>query len=416
METEFLKETVEPLLDWFRENARKLAWREKPLPYYVWVSEIMLQQTRVEAVKPFFARFIQALPDVEALACCPEERLLKLWEGLGYYNRVRNMQKAAQLVTAKYGGRLPASYEELLTLPGIGSYTAGAIASIAYGLAAPAVDGNVLRVMSRITGSEADISAPQVKKQFEELVMQVIPKDRPGMFNQALMELGATVCLPNGVPSCLVCPVRQMCIACRDGRQMELPVKAPKKARRIEQRTVLVIRDSEHAAICRRPPKGLLAGLYELPNLEGRLSPEEAVAAVRQYGFSPIRVMPLGEAKHIFSHVEWRMTGYMVLVEDEAAGERAVNTADTNSGAALVYDGGVPGRRGKTNGGAVPAYDGEVPGRRGKTDGGAASVESAPLLFIEPERTERDYPIPAAFAAYVKYLSIRLGQDKFEQI
>lgn len=379
METGFLKETVEPLLNWFHENARVLPWREHPLPYYVWVSEIMLQQTRVEAVKPFFARFIQALPDVEALAGCPEERLLKLWEGLGYYNRVRNMQKAAQLVTEKYGGRLPSSYDELLKLPGIGSYTAGAIASIAYGQAAPAVDGNVLRVMSRITGSEADISAPQVKKQFEELVMQVIPKDRPGMFNQALMELGATVCLPNGVPSCLVCPVRQMCAACRDGRQMELPVKAAKKARRIEQRTVLVIRDSEHAAICRRPEKGLLAGLYELPNLKGELSTEEVLAQVRRYGFLPIRIIPLGGAKHIFSHVEWRMTGYMVLVEDEAAGERTVGASAGHSGADLTYDG-------------------------------------SPLLFIEPERTERDYPIPAAFAAYVKYLSIRLGQDKFEQI
>ncbi len=371
METGFLKETVEPLLDWFRENARVLPWREQPLPYYVWVSEIMLQQTRVEAVKPFFARFIRALPDVEALARCPEERLLKLWEGLGYYNRVRNMQKAARLVMERYGGRLPASYDELLRLPGIGSYTAGAIASIAYGQAAPAVDGNVLRVMSRITGSEADIAAPAVKKQFEELVMQVIPKDRPGMFNQALMELGATVCLPNGVPSCLVCPVRQFCVACCDGRQMELPVKSAKKARRIEQRTVLVIRDSEHTAICRRPPKGLLAGLYELPNLEGHLSREEALAAVRRYGFSPIRVMPLGEAKHIFSHVEWRMTGYMVLVEDEAAGERGAGLSDGDG--------------------------------------------CAPILFIEPERTERDYPIPAAFAAYVKYLNIHLGPDRFVQ-
>ncbi len=376
MKKERLDKIIAPLLSWFAENARVLPWREQPLPYYVWVSEIMLQQTRVEAVKPFFARFTEALPDVRALAECEEDRLLKLWEGLGYYNRVRNMQKAAVIVMDQYGGRLPDTYEELLGLPGIGSYTAGAIASIAYGRAVPAVDGNVLRVISRIIGNEDDITKQSVKKQFEQLLQNVMPKDRSGAFNQALMELGATVCLPNGAPDCENCPVRKLCYANETDRQMELPVKAAKKARRIEERTVLVIRDSERAAVRQRPKKGLLAGLYELPNFEGHLSPEEVISRTREIGFEPVRVWPLRSAKHIFSHVEWQMTGYMVLVE-----EGTDTAAQTDDGP-------------------------EPKGIRSRKD-----TES--LLFIEPERTEREYPIPAAFAAYTEYLSIRLGQEKY---
>lgn len=360
MDTERLKGIDGPLLGWFDGHARSLPWRDNPLPYYVWVSEIMLQQTRVEAVKPFFARFTKALPDIDSLAACPEEQLLKLWEGLGYYNRVRNMQKAAQLAVENYGGALPDTYEELLKLPGIGSYTAGAIASIAYGQAVPAVDGNVLRVVSRICGSTQDIAKQAVKKQFEEIVQAVIPAGKAGKFNQALMELGATVCLPNGQPDCGSCPVRERCYAFEHSCQMELPVKAGKKARRIEQRTVIVIRDSERAAIRRRSAKGLLAGLYELPNAEGHLTPDETLQYVRDCHFSPIRIKELPPAKHIFSHVEWQMSGYMVLVEDKEH-EKNEN-----------------------------------------------------LLFIEPRQTERDYPIPAAFAAYTKYLSIKLGQDKYE--
>jgi A/G-specific adenine glycosylase len=408
MDMEKLNGIVEPLLVWFGDNARVLPWREQPLPYYVWVSEIMLQQTRVEAVKPFFARFIEALPDVASLAACPEEKLLKLWEGLGYYNRVRNMQKAAQLVMERYDGRLPDTYEELLALPGIGSYTAGAVASIAYGRAVPAVDGNVLRVISRISGDDQDVMKQSVRKQYEEALRGVMervwPEDSqqkrgqtdlpeeqtringstgenpgqkvmrgntPGTFNQALMELGATVCLPNGAPDCDGCPVRQICYARANGCQMELPVKAAKKARRIEQRTVLVIRDSEHAMIRRRPAKGLLAGLYELPNLEGHLTQEEVLDQVRSWGFSSIRIRQLPEAKHIFSHIEWQMTGYMVLVEDLEEADRSA---------------------------------------------GHAAPENEGVLFIEPQHTEREYPIPAAFAAYTKYLSIRLGQEKYREI
>lgn len=369
MDTKRLEGIDTALLAWFDANARTLPWREDPQPYYVWVSEIMLQQTRVEAVKPFFARFIAALPDVAALAACPPEQLLKLWEGLGYYNRVRNMQKAAQIAVRDHEGELPRAYEELLALPGIGSYTAGAIASIAYGQAVPAVDGNVLRVISRICGDRQDILKQSVKKQFEDVVRAIIPQGRAGAFNQALMELGATVCLPNGQPDCKRCPVRFACYAYEHSCQTELPVKASKKARRIEKRTVFVIRDSERALIGRRPAKGLLAGLYELPNTEGHLTQDEALAYVRQFQFSPIRVQELPCAKHIFSHVEWQMTGYMVLVED----------------------------------------------RKPLSDGRLAHETAQQMLFIEPARTEREYPVPAAFAAYTKYLSIRLGQEKYKE-
>lgn len=369
MDTKRLEGIDTVLLAWFDANARTLPWREDPQPYYVWVSEIMLQQTRVEAVKPFFARFIAALPDVAALAACPPEQLLKLWEGLGYYNRVRNMQKAAQIAVRDYEGELPRAYEELLALPGIGSYTAGAIASIAYGHAVPAVDGNVLRVISRICGDRQDILKQSVKKQFEDVVRAIIPQGRAGAFNQALMELGATVCLPNGQPDCRRCPVRFACYAYEHSCQTELPVKASKKARRIEKRTVFVIRDSERALIGRRPAKGLLAGLYELPNTQGHLTQDEALAYVRQFQFSPIRIQELPCAKHIFSHVEWQMTGYMVLVED----------------------------------------------RKPLSDGSLAHETSQQMLFIEPARTEREYPVPAAFAAYTKYLSIRLGQEKYKE-
>jgi A/G-specific adenine glycosylase len=297
------------------------------------------------------------------------------------------MQKAAQLVVSQYGGILPETYSELLALPGIGSYTAGAIASIACGQIVPAVDGNVLRVISRITGSDADIAKQSVKTQFEQLLQSVMEREftsgsmsgkaatgsdgtahanLPGLFNQSLMELGATVCLPNGAPECERCPVRQLCYAYENGCQMSLPVKSAQKSRRIEPHTVFVIRDSERGAIRKRPARGLLAGLYELPNAKGHLTQEEALAQVQEWGFSPIRITHLPEAKHIFSHVEWRMTGYMVLVED-------METAQQEIG----------------------------------------SGERSPMLFIEPQQTEQEYPVPAAFAAYTKYLSIRLGQEKY---
>lgn len=345
-----LNEIVNPLLVWYRENKRTLPWRDRNNAYYTWVSEIMLQQTRVEAVKPYFERFISELPDIPALAACPEKKLMKLWEGLGYYNRVRNMQQAAVTVTEEYHGKLPESFEQLLSLKGIGSYTAGAIASIAYGIPVPAVDGNVLRVISRITESREDIMKQSVRQKMEQELLTIMPKDCPGDFNQALMELGAVVCVPNGPAKCESCPVSQFCLAFRNGTVQELPVKAPKKERRIEERTVLVIQDGERTAISRRPARGLLAGLYELPNVQGHLEPEEALRIVKEMHLDPLRIEPLEPAKHIFSHIEWRMIAYRVRVA------------------------------------SLEKYH----GRR--------------LIFVDKKQSEKQYAIPSAFGAYVRYM------------
>ena len=305
-----LNEIVQPLISWYRQNKRILPWRDQKNAYYTWVSEIMLQQTRVEAVKPYFLRFIGELPDVKALAECPEEKLMKLWEGLGYYNRVRNMQSAAQVVVAEYGGVLPASYDELLALKGIGSYTAGAIASIAYDIPVPAVDGNVLRVFSRITEDRQDIMKQSVRSQVEEKLLGIMPKDAPGDFNQALMELGAVICVPNGQAKCAECPIAFTCLAHRHDKADMIPVKAPKKARTQDNRTVFIIQDGECTAIRKRPEKGLLAGLYELPNIQGHLKSEDALLYVKELGLDPLYIEELPPAKHIFSHIEWRMQAY----------------------------------------------------------------------------------------------------------
>ena len=315
-----LDDIVAPLQNWFCGHARVLPWRENPTGYYVWVSEIMLQQTRVEAVKPYFERFIAELPDVKALAECSEERLLKLWEGLGYYNRVRNLNIAAKQVMEEYDGVIPSDYNELLKLKGIGHYTAGAIASIAYGKAVPAVDGNVLRVISRVTADDSDIMKQSVRTHMEEKLTELMNRRgaelNPRIFNQALMELGALVCVPNGEPHCSECPWKDICRARAEGRIDEIPVKKKPKERRIEERTVLILRDGDKVAIRKRPEKGLLAGLYELPNSEGYMDYEQVVAYVKEMGYAPLRVQPLADAKHIFSHVEWHMKGYGVLVED----------------------------------------------------------------------------------------------------
>lgn len=310
------REVVPYLLHWFEYNARILAWRENPKPYYVWVSEIMLQQTRVEAVKGYFDRFITALPDIGALAKAEEDKLLKLWEGLGYYNRVRNMKKAAVIVMEEHGGEMPANYEKLLALPGIGEYTAGAISSIAFGIPVPAVDGNVLRVMKRIAGSFDDITREAVKKELWQDIKEVIPQDSPGNFNQSLMELGATVCLPNGKPLCNACPVMHLCKAFHEGTAMQLPVKPAKKERRKEDHTILLLEYQDRYAIRKRLAKGLLAGLWELPGIARRMNGEEVMAYLDIQGMVTEQIGNLGEAKHIFSHVEWNMTGYHILLKE----------------------------------------------------------------------------------------------------
>ena len=314
-------ETVPYLLHWYEYNRRILPWREDPTPYHVWVSEIMLQQTRVEAVRGYYDRFLTRLPDIAALAMAEEEELLKLWEGLGYYNRVRNMQKAARILMERYGGEMPPDYEKLRELPGIGDYTAGAISSIAFGLPYPAVDGNVLRVMSRIACNEEDIAKEQTKQKLKEDLISIMPK-QSGEFNQSLMELGATVCLPNGKPLCEQCPVMHLCRAFHAGRETELPVKSGKKARRIERRTVLVISYGGRALLHRREKKGLLAGLWEFPNFLMRSMEAEVEQLQSGLPETLLTVQKTKKAKHIFSHVEWHMEG--IWITAEAAAEEAV--------------------------------------------------------------------------------------------
>lgn len=304
---------TERLLAWYRANRRDLPWRRTSDPYRIWLSEIMLQQTRVEAVKPYYARFLEVCPTVNDLAALPEEQLLKLWEGLGYYSRAKNLQKAAKILAEQYGGEMPADYEKIRALPGVGDYTAGAIASIAFGVRVPAVDGNVLRVLARLVGSFADIAAQETKKNFREALSAVVPTDA-GDFTQAMIELGATVCVPNGEARCGECPLRESCRANAENLTAILPVRAPKRPRRIEERTVLVIRDGEGVVLHKRPPKGLLAGLFEFPNTEGHLSAGETSDFIRALGAEPLRVEPLGAAKHIFTHVEWNMIGYAVTL------------------------------------------------------------------------------------------------------
>ena len=308
---ERLTQISAPLLAWYQTAARSLPWRDAPTPYHVWLSEIMLQQTRVEAVLPYYRRFLEALPDIPALAAAEEEQLHKLWEGLGYYSRVRNLQKAAVQVMERYGGALPASYQLLLELCGIGEYTAGAISSIAFGIPVPAVDGNVLRVLSRILASEADIMKPQIKALYRRLLLDIMPRECPGDFNQALMELGATVCLPNGMPKCAECPLRLSCTAYLQGNPLLYPVKGEKKPRRIEEKTVFVLRSPQGVLLRKRPANGLLAGLWEFPNIVGKLSQNKARAYLQTQGILCHSFVTLPEAKHVFTHVEWQMKGYL---------------------------------------------------------------------------------------------------------
>lgn len=314
-----LSAIISPLLLWYDQHARILPWRDHPTPYQVWVSEIMLQQTRVEAVKPYFLRWMTELPTVESFASASEDQILKLWEGLGYYNRVRNMQKAAQAVVEKYNGSLPASYEGLLALPGIGPYTAGAIASIAFQLPVPCVDGNVLRVISRILEDRQCVDKESVKSWYRETLQRVMPQQRPGDFNQALMELGATICLPKGAPQCESCPVSALCQCYAHQSTGEIPVKAEKKARRKEDLTVFLVFQQNRVAIRKREDSGLLASLWEFPHMPGHVSSDQASAQIADWGFCAKHApRKLDDAKHIFTHVEWKMTGYSLTVEDFA--------------------------------------------------------------------------------------------------
>ena len=315
-------ENISPaLLNWFYENQRVLPFRTDPSPYHVWLSEIMLQQTRVSAALPYYERFLAALPDIPALAACEEEKLNKLWEGLGYYSRVRNLQKAARIVCEQYGGELPADYDAIRALPGIGDYTAGAICSISFGIPVPAVDGNVLRVFSWLYNDPGVITDPAVKKAFTARVMEHQPPAAPGDYNQALMELGALVCVPNGAPLCEQCPLARLCQARAAGTALSLPQKAAPKARKLEDLTVALVESPAGFLIQRRPEKGLLAGLWQPLLWEGAaMTAEQLPAALTALGIHGItEVQPIPKAKHIFSHIEWRMTGYTVTVEAQPA-------------------------------------------------------------------------------------------------
>lgn len=296
-----LEALVIPLLGWYNENARVLPWRTEATAYHVWLSEVMLQQTRVAAVLDYYRRFLERFPTIEDLASADEDTLMKQWQGLGYYSRARNLQKAAKVIVERYGGVFPADYAAIRALPGIGDYTAGAVASIAFGQPRAAVDGNVLRVITRITGDFSDITLPATKRRVAEAVEQVMPLTMPGAFNQALMELGATVCLPNGAPECERCPGRDICFAYRENAIASLPVKAPKKARKVENRQVFLVFQGTSVLLHQRARKGLLAGLWEFPNcLEEESPPFEGLAS---FPFA-------GTGRHIFSHIEWHMTAF----------------------------------------------------------------------------------------------------------
>lgn len=362
--TDLLEKIAKPLLTWYDKGHRELPWRENKDAYRIWVSEIMLQQTRVEAVIPYFHRFLTEFPDIRSLAHADDEKLLKCWEGLGYYSRVRNMKKAAITVMEEYDGQMPDTPEELQKLSGIGSYTAGAIASIAFDRKAPAVDGNVLRILSRLRMDEEYITLPAVKKRVETELMKVMPPTRPGDFNQALMELGATVCIPNGEPRCGECPWKSFCLAKVNGCIEEFPKKEPKKKRTVEKKTVLILKDGENVAIRKRPEKGLLAGLYEFPMYEGHLDESEVILRLKKDGVFAVRIERLPEATHIFSHKEWHMIGYAIRVD-------------------------------------------EIERNRDK--------DLNKYHFVHPRETEKKYPVPSAFSAYAGYMNLKLGNDRFDQ-
>ena len=351
MKDHLTPQSINTLLEWYRENQRDLPWRHTKDHYRIWLSEIMLQQTRVEAVKPYYARFLEVCPNVGALAELPEDRLMKLWEGLGYYSRARNLQKAAKTVMAEYGGEMPHTYDDLRRLSGIGDYTAGAIASIAFGERVPAIDGNVLRVLARVCGSYEDIAKPDTKKKWQQELTPLIP-EVAGDFTQSLIELGATVCVPNGEAKCGECPLTHCCVAAKKGLCDELPVKSAKKPRRVEKITVLLIRDGDRTALHKRPDRGLLAGLYELPNVAGHLDEDEMPAYIRSIGFEPLQIKRIDDAKHIFTHVEWHMIAYSVRI--------------------------------------APEFDGYH---------GASG-----LLLVQNDDLHKNYAIPSAFSAYKKFL------------
>lgn len=328
----------ELLLPWYQVNKRELPWRQDQVPYHVWLSEIMLQQTRVEAVRVYYTRFLQALPTIADLADVSEERLLKLWEGLGYYSRARNLKKAAQQIMQQHGGVFPSDYAEILSLPGVGPYTAGAIASICFAQPTPAVDGNVLRVISRVTGDKTPIDSSPLKKEITQQLAEVYPPGASDTFTQALMELGALICIPNGAPKCKQCPIAEICTANKENRQAELPVKPQKKKRKQQDLTVFVLQCGGKIALTKRGEHGVLSGMWELPNVAGTLTEAHAIQQAEAWGTAPQQLIRRTKRKHIFTHIEWDMCCYVIacaycatpfhwIAQDRIAKELAIPTA-----------------------------------------------------------------------------------------
>ena len=302
------------LLAWYDQNKRDLPWRKTKNPYYIWVSEIMLQQTRVEAVKDYYKRFITALPTINDLAKAEQDQLYKLWQGLGYYNRVKNIQQAANTILEEFAGEFPTTKQQLQNLKGIGDYTSSAIASIAFEEPVAVVDGNVLRVLARLFEIQEDITKQSTKSNVSLLAQQLLSKQRPGDFNQAMMELGATVCVPNGVPSCEKCPFQEFCLANKHATELQLPIKKAKKQRKIQYKTILTIQIENEFLLHKRTEEKLLAGLWEFVNLEGALSSQKTKEHLSNLGFEVKSISKLAHAKHIFTHIEWHMIGYHVVV------------------------------------------------------------------------------------------------------
>ncbi len=382
-----LDEIAEPLLRWFKSEKRALPWREESTPYRVWVSEIMLQQTRVEAVKPYFERFVAALPDVHALAHADEDTLMKLWEGLGYYSRARHLQDAARLICRDHGGTVPAHFDDLLALPGVGRYTAGAVASIAFGERRPAVDGNVLRVIMRLLACPADILKERTKRAVEEALLARLPENA-GDFNQALMELGALICLPRSAARCSVCPLERLCLAKEAGLQAELPQKPPPKRRRTEKLTIFLLSKSGRIALEKRPSQGLLAGLWGFPAMEGHLRKEEAAKALQAIGLTPLKFQALPAAQHIFSHITWQMVGWHVdLADSSSASVSPILTAAPASSEDAAT-------------GAQPA---SLLLREAASPYNAAA-RTPPFLWATAQEIIATYSVPAAYRSYFPYM------------
>ena len=318
---ELLSACVPLITGWYRQHKKPFPWRTDPTPYHVWISEIMLQQTRIEAALPYYSRFLEAFPTIEALAEAPDDRLMRLWQGLGYYSRARNLKKAAVLICETYGGRLPDRAAELKKLPGIGDYTAGAIASIAYGQPEPAVDGNVLRVVMRLLACSDDVLAGSTRNGVAGLLRQIYPSGQESAFlTEGLMELGEVICIPNGEAKCSDCPLCGLCRAYMEESCSRYPVRSAPKERKVEEKTVLLLICGNKVAIRRRGEEGLLAGLWEYPNTEGLLVPDELCALLDRQGIGYTAVAGCGDARHIFTHIEWRMHGYRVMCREETEG------------------------------------------------------------------------------------------------